>query len=213
MTTYEDDKTAQKDALAEAVLLEAPFEGWSKAAIDEATKRLGLEPDDALTLFPKGALDALIHFNDLADRRMIKMSPADGKPFEAHIAQMLKNRLEPWADHKEAVRRSIVFLTTPPNTPYGPQIVGRTVDAIWKNADGPRGVSGLVRKGVLAAIYHSLTVYWLADESDDNVDSWAFLDRRIAEISKLKKLRTRFDPKNSLLHRILVPTTKGRTRR
>lgn len=213
VTLYKDEQTAQKDALAEAVLLEAPFEGWSKTAMDKAAKRLGVDPDEASVLFPKGALDALIHFNDLADRRMVALSPADGGSLEAHLALMLKNRLQPWADHKEAIRRSIVFLTTPPNISYGPRIVGKTMDTAWKAADGPGGIVGLVKKGVLATIYHSLTVYWLADESDDGADSWAFLERRIAEIGKLKKLRTKLDPKNSLLYRMLVPTAKGRPRR
>ena len=49
------------------------------------------------------------------------------------------------------------------------------------------GVS-LFACGLLAAVLTSTTLYWLNDQSEDKRDTWAFLDRRIADLN----WRTRF---------------------
>ncbi|MGB0960806.1 MAG: COQ9 family protein, partial [Halocynthiibacter sp.] len=41
----------------------------------------------------------------------------------------------------------------------------------------------------LSAVYSSVLLFWLGDESEDHVDSWAFLDRRIENVMQFEKAK------------------------
>ena len=45
---------SQRDALIEAMLPEVPFDGWSRAALRAAARRIGVPAAEALALFPDG---------------------------------------------------------------------------------------------------------------------------------------------------------------
>ena len=45
---------SQRAALIEAMLPEVPFDGWSRAALRAAARRIGLPAAEALALFPGG---------------------------------------------------------------------------------------------------------------------------------------------------------------
>jgi ubiquinone biosynthesis protein COQ9 len=68
----------------------------------------------------------------------------------------------------------------------------RTIDTIWFGiGDRSADFSFYTKRGLLAAVYSSTLLYWLEDRSEDSIDSWAFLDRRIASIMQIPKLKSR----------------------
>ena len=65
----------------------------------------------------------------------------------------------------------------------------RTVDAIWYAAgDTSTDYNFYTKRGLLAGVYSSTVLYWLNDDSEGAVATWAFLDRRIADVMKVPKL-------------------------
>ena len=49
-------------------------------------------------------------------------------------------------------------------------------------------------RAVLRARWGVTLLFWLNDDSEDNADSWAFLDRRIGNVMEIEKLKGRFKP-------------------
>ena len=50
---------------------------------------------------------------------------------------------------------------------------------------------GYVREAVLAGVYGSTLLRWLADRSEDDAPTLAFLDRRLADVARIGRLRRR----------------------
>jgi ubiquinone biosynthesis protein COQ9 len=44
------------------------------------------------------------------------------------------------------------------------------------------------KRGLLAAVYSTTVMYWLNDKTPDCTATWAFLDRRIAEVMKIPQV-------------------------
>ena len=62
---------SQRMGLIEAILPDVPFDGWTRAALRKAARRLGMAPEEALALFPGGAADLVAGFSHWADQRML----------------------------------------------------------------------------------------------------------------------------------------------
>src|SRR5260370_19443469 len=62
---------SQRDALIEAMLPDVPFDGWSRAALRAAARRIGVPAAEALALFPDGRADFAACFSRWADRRKL----------------------------------------------------------------------------------------------------------------------------------------------
>jgi ubiquinone biosynthesis protein COQ9 len=80
----------------------------------------------------------------------------------------------------------------------------RTVDAIWHAAgDRATDFSWYTKRALLAAVYGATLLYWLRDAgAEDDAATLAFLDRRLAGIGRIGKLRGRAE---AALHRVMPP--------
>jgi ubiquinone biosynthesis protein COQ9 len=98
----------------------------------------------------------------------------------------VRARLEQLAPHREAVRRALSYLALPQNAALGAKCLYRTVDAIWYAAgDTATDYNFYTKRLLLAGVYSSTVLFWLNDKSEGYAETWAFLDRRIAEVVKL----------------------------
>jgi len=183
------------DRLVIASLAHVPFEGWSPRALQEAAKDEGLDPTICERLFPGGPVEAIDHFADLADRRLIEaaeQADLEGLRRSERIRWLIRQRIEAWADQRETVRRAVTFLTLPSHGRVAARSGWRTADAIWHAAgDGATDFSYYTKRATLAAVYTATLLYWLQDESEGFGDSWAFLDRRLADALKFTRFRTK----------------------
>jgi ubiquinone biosynthesis protein COQ9 len=101
-------------------------------------------------------------------------------------------RIEPWADHRESVRRALTLLALPTNVAAAARITWHTADTLWHAAgDTSADFSYYTKRASLAAVYSSTLLYWLEDGSDGSADSWEFLNRRLADTLRLTKLSMR----------------------
>jgi ubiquinone biosynthesis protein COQ9 len=187
---------SQREALIEAMLPDVPFDGWSRAALRAAARRIGVPAAEALTLFPGGPADFVACFSRWADRRMldrVEKLPLEQLRVPERVALAVNIRLEivePW---REAVRRALTILSLPQNTPLAMRLLYETVDGIWYAAgDSATDFSFYTKRATLVGIYAATLLYWLEDRSPGFADTRAFLDRRLADVARLGQARERF---------------------
>ena len=182
-----------RDRLVLAALPHVPFEGWSRRALREAAKELGFDPSMVERAFPGGPVAAVDHFCALADRRLAaeaEKQDCQGMRLAQRISWLVRRRLEAWAEHREALRRAVSLLALPGHGAVALKATWRTVDTVWHAAgDKSMDVSYYTKRLSLAAAYGSTLLYWLEDASEGYADSWDFLDRRVAELARLPKIR------------------------
>jgi ubiquinone biosynthesis protein COQ9 len=110
----------------------------------------------------------------------------------ARVRAVIALRLEQNRGNKEAIRRALAWLAVPVNAPVALRITAATVDAIWHAAgDTSADFSWYTKRGILAGVYGATLLYWLRDGSLDDTDTLAFLDRRLAGVARIGKLRKR----------------------
>ena len=185
----------QREALIEAMLPDVPFEGWSRAALRTAARRIDMPTAEALALFPGGPADFVACFSRWADRRMLERLEGlslDPLRLTERVALAVNIRLEivePW---REAVRRAMTILALPQNAPLAMRLVYETVDGIWYAAgDSATDFSFYTKRAILSAIHAATVLYWLEDNSPGFADTRAFLDRRLADVARFGEARSR----------------------
>lgn len=198
--TPDDDavagRVAEKDAILEAALTHAAFDGWSRRTLFQAASDLGVDRATARRLFPRGGDSLIAWLDDWTDRKMLEAADPAGLaalPVRQRIARLIRCRLEVLAEHKEALRRAAVARGTPRNMVAGGRAFWRTLDRIWEAAGfgsdgGSRTFSYYSRRATLGAVLTSTFLYWLEDHSADHADTWAFLDRRIENVMRFGQL-------------------------
>ena len=178
-----------RTALLLATLPHIVFDGWGQAAMRAGAKDLDLDPALAFNAFPGGAPDLIEAFSAWADGKMLEaleQCDLDAMKVRDRVAAGVRLRLEQVAPHRDAVRRGLAFLALPSNAPLGLKCLYRTVDAIWYEAgDRATDYNFYSKRLLLAGVYSSTLLFWLNDKSEDYVDTWAFLDRRIDEVLKV----------------------------
>lgn len=189
-----DQDSGLRDRLADAVAAEAVFEGWTRAALGAAARRLELPPGEADRLFPGGPVQILTHLSDRADLRTVEdmgKEGVDAMKIRDRIKSAVRIRLERHAGEREAVRRALAVLSLPFNAGLALKLLYRTVDAMWYAAgDTSTDFNFYTKRATLAGVYSSTLLYWLNDRSAGAEATWAFLDRRIDDVMKIEKLKS-----------------------
>lgn len=208
------DLEAQRDALIEAALPHVPFDGWTMTALERGAVDLGLTSQDAHRLFPGSAIDMIDRMNRIADSRMLEAWEAldrTGMRTPERITTLVMLRFD-WAlPYREAVRRGLSQLALPMHAPAGARMLYRTVDAIWKAAgDRSTDYNFYTKRGLLAAVLTSTLLYWLDDHSADSIETKAFLERRLKDVTVLPQVTGRM---KAMIDRLPSPSRLLRARR
>ena len=152
----------------------------------------GIAETEIPLLFPDGPGEAALWLDDWADRKMLAALEAmdlSALKVRRRVAAGVEARLTALAPYREAVRRAIALKATPWGAVRAAQILYRTVDAIWYAAgDTATDFNFYTKRSLLAAVYTPTILYWLNDRSEGSADSFAFLDRRLADVMKLPQL-------------------------
>lgn len=190
------DRDEDRERLAAAILPHVPFDGWSERAMQAGATDLGLDFARALNAFPGGMAEVLAFSHRRADRRMEEMLAEEAgrshRRLQERIAHAVRLRLSLVEGEREAIRAGLSFLLLPEHATLGPKLLYGTVDSIW-HAVGDRATdfSFYSKRAILAAVYSATLLYWLNDKSAGHAASWAFLDRRLAEVMKIPAAKQR----------------------
>jgi ubiquinone biosynthesis protein COQ9 len=167
-----------------------------------AAEDAGYPRETADRVFPRGVSEMLRHWSDLSDRTMLaEIAGRDlaGMGVRQRVAAALRVRIEVNAMHKEAVRRALSHLALPQNTTVALGNTLRTVDAVWYAAgDTATDFSYYSKRALLTPVYASTVLYWIDDHSEEFVDTWDFIDRRLDDIMRIPRftggLKRLFNP-------------------
>ena len=186
------ERSPERDAALDALVAVQPFPGWTVSALQAAAG------PDADLLFPGGPLDMIEAHADLADRRMLDGAAAGPMPARTHerVRELIALRLRQSAPARDAVRRALGRLAGSGQTRRLAAVQGRTVDAIWYGAgDRSADFSWYTKRASLGYVYAATLLFWLRDDSEDGAASLAFLDRRLADVARIGRMRGRFSRK------------------
>src|ERR1700730_1861656 len=179
------------------MLPEVAFDGWSRPALRAAARRIGMPAGEALALFPGGTAGLVACFSRWADLRMLDRLEAealDPLRIPERIALAIATRLEIVAPWREAVRRALSLLILPQHAPLALRLLYQTVDDVWYAAgDRATDFSFYTKRLTLAGIYAATVLYWLEDSSPDFTDTRAFLERRIAGVARVGRVRQQLE--------------------
>ena len=190
-----DPDVGVRDRLADAMMAEAVFEGWSRVSLAAAATRLDLPTGEADRLFPAGPVQVLTYVSERADQRTVEDMEKEGvahQKIRDRIKSAVRIRLERHAGEREAARRALALLALPLNAGLGLKLLYKTVDAMWYAAgDISTDFNFYTKRATLAGVYSSTLLYWLNDRSEGSKATWAFLDRRIDDVMKIEELKSR----------------------
>jgi ubiquinone biosynthesis protein COQ9 len=181
------ERSPERDEAITAMLPLVATGGWTVATLVEAAG------PDADLLFPGGAPDMVEAYCDLADRWMEADAAAtdmDGLRLPQRVRAVIAARLERSEPHKDAIRRALGVLAMPGRAVLAAQTAARTVDAIWHAAgDTAADFSWYTKRLTLAGVYGATLLFWLRDTSEGSRDTLAFLDRRLASVARIGRIR------------------------
>lgn len=190
-----DTQRALRDELLAATMPHVPFDGWSERALAHGAADAGHDAATARRAFPLGAAEMIEHHCLRSDRRMLaalEELDLDAMRVRDRVATAVRVRLQQNDGDREAIRRAVSFLAQPQHAALSLKCLYRTVNAIWYAAgDTATDFNFYTKRALLAGVYASTVVYWLQDHSEGAEASWAFLDRRIAEVMRVPRAMAR----------------------
>ena len=204
MKTKISDYNEIRSDLVRAMLTHVPFDGWTWEAMEQGAIDIGFENKKNSScrvkifkdLFKNGSIDFIDIFSEIVDLEvkenynLIEFKP---ERVPEKIKKIIMIRLKLCQKYKEAVRSSISLTAIPANAKISFNMLYRTCNSMWKIAgDKSTDFSFYTRRISLAAIYTSTLLFWLNDNSNQNVETEFFLDRRLEGISKISRLKKPF---------------------
>ncbi|MFI0395645.1 COQ9 family protein [Paracoccus jiaweipingae] len=179
-----------RDALLEAALVHAAFDGMNDTALRAGARDLGLSQAAIDAHFPRGGADLAAAYHRRADaalRADLAVNPPQGR-FRDKVAEAVWRRLT--LVDPDLVRAGAAVLSLPLNQPLAARLVWETADAIWDGlGDASDDVNWYTKRATLSAVISSSVLYWLGDGSDDRRDSRDFIERRIDGVMRFEKLK------------------------
>jgi ubiquinone biosynthesis protein COQ9 len=187
--------------LLDAILPHVAFDGWSDGAFVAAVDECGLPIAQARSVCPRGATDLAILFHTQGDAAMVaalSSSDLSDMRFRDKVAHAVQLRLDVVTD-KEAVRRGSALFGLPHMVPDGSKLIWGTADAIWTAlGDTSDDINWYTKRATLSAVYGSVVLYWLGDDTDDGQATSDFIDRRIENVMQFESFKAAVN-KNPLL--------------
>lgn len=183
---------AAKSLVLAAALPHAAFDGWSETTLAAALADSGVAPALGRALYPRGGVDLAVAYHRSGDGAMktaLAATDLAALRYRDRVALAIKLRLQT-AD-KELVRRGSTLFSLPQHAPEGAKLIWETADAIWTAlGDSSQDLNWYSKRATLSAVYAATVLFWLGDHSEDNADTWAFLDRRIENVMQFEKTKT-----------------------
>jgi ubiquinone biosynthesis protein COQ9 len=197
------DDTALRRAVLEAALGHAAFDGFNDGLLAKAAAEAGVDDVSCARLFPNGVADLVTLYSETIDQAMeerLAASHVTEARIRDRIRQAIQTRLSLLRPHKEAARRAAAFLSLPPNAPLAAKLLWQSADRMWRGiGDTSTDFNFYTKRTILIGVYSATLVRWFNDQSEDEADTNAFLDRRIEDVMRFEKFKARLKEEASRL--------------
>lgn len=182
--------------LAGVIPTHAVFDGWSDEALRRAAEQEGLDPGEAQLAFPGGPPDMIAAWFAYVDSEMARALPEAemaALPVHKRIRAAILERIALVRPHKEALRRALAILAMPQNLALAARLSWRSADAMWRLAgDTSTDYNHYTKRAILTGVYGSTILAWLEDDSEEESETRAFLDRRLGNVAQFEKFKSKF---------------------
>ena len=179
--------------LAPLIADAAVFDGWSEAALLEAARSGGVDPDVAALAFKDGAMGMIGAWIATIDIAMAAALPAAilaGMKIRERIRSLVQFRIDAVAGREEALRRALAVMALPRNAAVSIKTGWHSADVMWRLAgDTATDWNHYSKRAILASLYAATLAVLVNDESADKAETRAFLDRRIDGVMRFEKLK------------------------
>ena len=190
-----DDPTIDeiRVALAPIIGRHAGFDGWSEAAVHAAADEMAVDRDVAMLAFKGKSIDMIDAWVEGVDLELARHLPAEklnAMKIRDRITALLATRLEIMAPDRESLRRALAIMAMPTNLARAAKMVWRSADRRWRLAgDSATDLNHYTKRMSLSAVYGSTLSVFVNDDSENFVDTRAFLDRRIDNVMQIEKVK------------------------
>jgi len=175
-----------RDQILLAALPLVEQNGWTWAVVEKAANLCKAQDKVEQGLFPNGIVDVVAHFSDYADRMMMdKLSslPLSTLRSKDKVRLAILSRQNVLENNKAEIKASMAFWATPSHVIQGQRVLWRTSDRIWNWAgDTATDYNRQTKRALLSSIIMGTTMVWIGDESENNIITQAFLDRRLENV-------------------------------
>lgn len=179
--------------LLKHALKHVEFDGWTNKALFAAADDLDISHHLAELAYPGGGAEMLADYLDDMNQRMvedIQALPLSEMKIRDKITKAIKLRFDKVDSNKSLVAKTIATLSLPHNAVMGTKALWNISDAIWRAiGDTSMDHNFYTKRMTLSAVLSTVTLYWLNDTSENNADTWAFLDRRIEDVMKIESAK------------------------
>ncbi|MEQ8900499.1 MAG: COQ9 family protein [Roseovarius sp.] len=180
--------------LLEAAKPHVPFDGWSETTLRLAAQDADIAPGLVTAICPRGAVDLALAYHAEGDAAMLKRleeTDLSAMRFRDRVAFAVRARLEAVED-RELVRRGTTLFSLPNHAADGAKAIWQTCDHIWTAlGDTSDDVNWYTKRATLSGVYGATVLYWLGDDSEGNLRTWEFLDRRIEDVMQIEKFKAK----------------------
>ncbi len=182
-----------RDTLLDALLPLAAFDGWHAESLDRAAREAGIDTATRKQALPGGVVDLIDLFAQRCDAAMeAHMAGLDlpSMKIRVKITEAVRARIDAMTPHKAAAHAALQTLSGPSRGLAGPRLLVRTCDRIWRAiGDTSTDVNYYTKRTTLSAVYGSTALVYFDDLSENHAATWAFLDRRIADVMTFEKVK------------------------
>jgi ubiquinone biosynthesis protein COQ9 len=193
--TEDDHIKVAKDLLLASILPNVEFDGWSSGAFEQAVIDSGVDISLVHQIAPRGAIDLAVAFHKKGDELMMlgyKQENFTELKYSEKVMQLIKLRIQASNTHKGAVRKGMSLFALPQNINEGGQLIWKTSDKIWNTlGDKSTDSNWYTKRTTLSAVYSATVLFWLCDDSDEAIDTWNFLNRRIQNVMEIEKAKAK----------------------
>ncbi|GAB4817878.1 hypothetical protein N2152v2_004924 [Parachlorella kessleri] len=180
----------QRLHLLEASLQHVAQLGWSAAALAAGAADVGLSPSSA-GLLARGEAELVEYFNarcnhDLEERLRAMESELGSMKTTEKVRTGVKLRLEMNAPYINSWAQALSLQARPDSAARALQQRMDIADIIWHAAgDKSTDFNWYTKRTLLLGVYSATELYMLTDSSPGFADTWAALDRRLADVLQL----------------------------
>lgn len=187
--------------LAPHIAREAAFDGWTKEAVINAARAENVDEDLALLAFniegkridPMDLIDAWIESIDVEMERRLPAEKLGTMKIRERIRQLVETRIDLLAENRESLRRALAIEAMPLNAPRALKWGWRSADIMWRLAgDTATDYNHYTKRAMLGSIYAATLAILINDDSDNQIETRAFLGRRIDNVMSFEKAKFQF---------------------
>jgi len=212
----ENDEEYEKNIkikILNASLKFVPDMGWSKQAISAGAESIGY-PGVIHGLFPNDSAALVQHFYSMCNRELNQILEKEALAIEANpssprktpeqqVRNAVETRLKMVVPYKKTWPQAMAIMTLPPNVPTALANLLTLVDDICYYAgDRSVDINWYTRRVILASIYKTTELYMLQDTSEDHIETWLFLERRIKDILQVQMMLPSSTKSDEALNRV-----------